>query len=120
MAEDHWYIVAEYLWRSVGEYSWYILGECHWYIIGCSVTIERLSRQNGIVAPKVEDWRAMVDSIMIDTAYDGEVFNIVLADIPEKKTDLVSGKYKFPALEGQTTIAVKITDMLGEEILVTK
>jgi hypothetical protein len=68
----------------------------------------------------VEDWRAMVDSIMIDTAYTGEVLNIVLADIPEKKTDLVSGKYQLPAPYGQTTIAVKITDMLGEEVLVTK
>jgi hypothetical protein len=82
--------------------------------------IERLSRQNGIVSPKVEDWRAMVDSIMIDTAYNGEVFNIVLADIPEKKTDLVSGKYHLPIPEGQTTIAVKITDMLGEEVLITR
>ena len=68
----------------------------------------------------MEDWRAMVDSIMIDTAYNGEVFNIVLADIPEKKTDLVNGKYKLPAPESQTTIAVKITDMLGEEVLVTE
>ena len=82
--------------------------------------IERLSRLVGLVTPKVEDWRAMVDSIMIDTAYNGEVFNIVMADIPEKKTDLVCGKYQLPALNGQTTIAVKITDMLGEEVLVTK
>jgi adenine-specific DNA-methyltransferase len=82
--------------------------------------IERLSRQAGLVAPKVEDWRAMVDSIMIDAAYNGEVFNIVMADIPEKKTDLVSGKYHLPAPNGQITIAVKITDMLGEEVLVTK
>jgi uncharacterized protein YifE (UPF0438 family) len=56
--------------------------------------IERLSRQAGWVVPKVEDWRAMADSIMIDTAYNGEVFNIVMADIPEMKTDLVSGKYQ--------------------------
>ena len=62
----------------------------------------------------------MVDSIMIDTTYNGEVFNIVMADIPEKKTNLVSGKYELPAPDGQTTVAVKITDMLGEEVLVTK
>jgi hypothetical protein len=82
--------------------------------------IERLSRQAGLVAPQVEDWRAMVDSIMIDTAYNGNGFNILVADIPEKKTDLVSGNYRLPTSEGQTTIAVKITDMLGEEVLVTK
>jgi site-specific DNA-cytosine methylase len=38
LAEDTWYIVAEYRWRIVAEDSWYILGECYWYIIGCSVT----------------------------------------------------------------------------------
>jgi hypothetical protein len=38
LAEDTWYIVAEYRWRIVAEDSWYILGECYWYIIGCSMT----------------------------------------------------------------------------------
>ena len=57
---------------------------------------------------------------MIDTAYNGEVFNVVLADVPEKKSDLVVGKYSLPAPEGETTVAVKITDMLGEEVLITK
>jgi len=79
--------------------------------------IERLKQQSGIVTPQIEDWRSMVDSVMIDTAYNGEVFNIVFADIPEKKTDLVSGKYTLPIPEGETTVAVKITDMLGEEIV---
>ncbi|MDR3572432.1 MAG: site-specific DNA-methyltransferase [Anaerolineaceae bacterium] len=82
--------------------------------------IERLSRQGGLVAPKVEDWRAMVDSVMIDTSYNGEVFNIVITDTPEKKADLVSGKYQLSGPGEQTTIAIKITDMLGEEVLVTK
>jgi len=59
----------------------------------------------------------MVDCIMIDTAYDGQVFNVVLSDVPEKKTDLVQGNYTLPAPEGETTIAVKIIDMLGEEVL---
>jgi hypothetical protein len=62
----------------------------------------------------------MVDSVMIDTAYDGDVFNIALADVPEKKSDLVSGEYELEAPKGQTTVAVKITDMLGEEVLVTR
>jgi hypothetical protein len=60
----------------------------------------------------------MVDSVMIDTAYNGEVFNIVMADIPEKKSDLVAGKYLLPATEGPTNIAIKITDMLGEEVVI--
>jgi hypothetical protein len=59
----------------------------------------------------------MVDSVMIDANYDGEVFNITLADVPEKKNDLVDGKYLVQAETG-ATIAVKVTDMLGEEVLV--
>ena len=57
---------------------------------------------------------------MIDTAYDGKVFNVVLSDVPEKKTDLVQGSYELPAQSGETTVAVKIIDMLGEEVLFVK
>lgn len=62
----------------------------------------------------------MVDCVMIDSTYDGSVFNITFSDVPEKKNDLVTGKYELPALDGRTTVAVKIIDMLGEEVLVTK
>jgi len=82
--------------------------------------IERLNQQAGLVQPKIDGWRVMVDSVMIDTAYDGQVFNAVLADIPAKKTDLVGGTYDLPAPEAETTVAVKITDMLGEEVLTTQ
>jgi adenine-specific DNA-methyltransferase len=40
--------------------------------------------------------------------------------VPPKKSDLVAGHYDLDAPEGETTIAVKITDMLGEEVLVTQ
>ncbi len=79
--------------------------------------IERLQSQNGILTAQITDWRAMVDSVMIDTAYNGQVFNIAYPDIPAKKNDLVSGEYELDAPEGKTTVAVKITDMLGEEVL---
>jgi hypothetical protein len=69
---------------------------------------------------QITDWRAMVDSVMIDTVYDGQVFNVALSDVPERKTDLVAGRYELPASTGPTTVAVKITDMLGEEALITK
>ncbi|HEX2714293.1 MAG TPA: site-specific DNA-methyltransferase [Candidatus Acidoferrales bacterium] len=82
--------------------------------------IERLSAQEGVVKPQITDWRSMVDTVMVDTAYEGEVFHIVLADVPEKKTDLVAGRYELAAPMGQTTVAVKITDMLGEEVLVVE
>ncbi len=96
--------------------------------------LERLQQQAGLVKPTIDDWRAMVDCVMIDSAYDGEVFNITLSDVPERKSDLVKGKYDLPAAsggngrrhapaqqaspKGKTTVAVKIVDMLGEEVLV--
>jgi hypothetical protein len=52
------------------------------------------------------------------TSCYGQVFNLALTDLPEKKTDLVTGSYTFPAPAGNTTVAVKIIDMLGEEVLV--
>ncbi|MDX9954838.1 MAG: hypothetical protein RBT75_12115 [Anaerolineae bacterium] len=47
-------------------------------------------------------------------------FNIGLSDVPERKNDLVVGRYILPAPEGETTVAVKIIDMLGEEVLVVR
>ncbi|MHB8844410.1 MAG: DNA methyltransferase [Nitrospirota bacterium] len=79
--------------------------------------IERLAQQAGLLKPKIDDWRAMVDCVMIDAAYDGKVFNVALSDVPEKKTDLVQGSYELPAPGGDATVAVKIIDMLGEEVL---
>lgn len=80
--------------------------------------IERLQEQAGLLKPKIEDWRAMVDSVLIDPDYDGKVFRIGLSDVPERKTDLVAGRYEIPAGKAKGTIAVKVTDMLGEEVLV--
>lgn len=80
--------------------------------------IERLKQQAGpLLTPQIDDWRAMVDSVMIDLAYDGDVFNVAFADMPPKKSNLVVGQYDLAAPEGKTSVAVKITDMLGEEVL---
>ncbi len=81
--------------------------------------IERLREQAGVVTPQIKDWRWLVDSVMIDLAYDGTMFNVAFADVPEKKTDLVNGTYELDAPAAKTTVAVKITDMLGEEVLTT-
>jgi DNA modification methylase len=81
--------------------------------------IERLDSQDSrLFKAHVTDWRFMVDCVMIDPAYDGQSFNIALTDLPEKKTDLVTGSYTLPAPDGKTTVAVKIVDMLGEEVVV--
>lgn len=61
----------------------------------------------------VEDWRQLVDSIMIDWNYDGVVMQPSLTDIPSKK-ELVKGIYEVPASAGN--IKVKITDLLSESL----
>jgi hypothetical protein len=61
----------------------------------------------------------MVDCVMIDPDYDGKVFRIGVSEVPERKTDLVAGRYEIPAGGGEGTVAVKIIDMLAEEVLVT-
>jgi len=82
--------------------------------------LERLEIDAGMFKAKITDWRAMVDMILIDVSYDGQVFDIALSDVPERKSDLVSGKYELPAVEGEMLVAVKIIDMLGEEVLVSQ
>lgn len=81
--------------------------------------IERLDSQDSrLFTAQVTDWRFMVDCVMIDPEYDGRSFNIALTDVPERKTDLVSGNYVLPAPVSKATVAVKIVDMLGEEVVV--
>lgn len=59
----------------------------------------------------IEDWRELVDSVLIDWNYDEVTFCPTTLDIPDKK-DLVSGKYEVP--EGAGRIHIKITDLLSE------
>ena len=82
--------------------------------------IERLAQQAGLLKPKIDDWRAMVDCVMIDAAYDGKVFNVVFSDVPEKRPTMCWAATRLSAPDGDTTVAVKIIDMLGEEVLFTK
>jgi len=81
--------------------------------------VQRLNMESGVFRARIDNWRAVVDCILIDADYDGEVFNVALSDIPEKKTDLVEGRYELPAPAKGSTVAVKIIDMLGEELVVT-
>jgi len=61
----------------------------------------------------VEDWRQLVESIMIDWNYDGVVMQPTVTDVPDKK-GIVSGVYDIP--ENAGTIRVKITDLLSESL----
>ena len=61
----------------------------------------------------VEDWRQLVESIMIDWNYDGVVMQPAVTDVPDKKK-IVRGIYDIP--EDAGTIRVKITDLLAESL----
>lgn len=82
--------------------------------------IERLQQQQTNGRTLISDWRMMVESITIDPAYDGQVLRAVLADAPVKRSALVRGDYTLRAPLAPTIVAVKVTDMLGEELLVTQ
>ncbi|PSB25356.1 site-specific DNA-methyltransferase [Stenomitos frigidus] len=61
----------------------------------------------------VEDWRELVESVMIDWNFDGAIFQPLQVDIPGKN-ELVSGRYPIPDDAG--TIRIKITDLLSESL----
>lgn len=61
----------------------------------------------------VEDWRQLVDSVMIDWNYDGVVMQPAVTDVPGKD-EMVKGIYDIP--EDAGTIKVKITDLLSESL----
>ncbi|HCH0353238.1 TPA: site-specific DNA-methyltransferase [Vibrio parahaemolyticus] len=69
--------------------------------------LQKLSQQKD----DVEEWREMVESIMIDWNYDGAVMEPVVIDIPDKN-EFVAGEYEIP--QGASNIKIKITDLLSE------
>lgn len=82
--------------------------------------IERLNFDNTLFKVKISDFRSMIDCVLIDNNYDGKTFHIVYSDVPEKKNDLIQGNYEYEISKDKTKIAVKIIDMLGEEVLTIK
>lgn len=70
-----------------------------------------LLQKLSIQKESVEDWKELVESVLIDWNYDGAVLQPTVVDIPGKD-DLVKGAYKVPDDAG--TIRVKITDLLSE------
>ncbi len=82
--------------------------------------IERLNIDNKLFKVKIPDFRCMIDTVLIDNNYDDKTFHIVCSDVPEKKNDLVEGKYEMEIPKKKTKVAVKVIDMLGEEVLFVK
>lgn len=69
--------------------------------------LQKLSLQK----ESVDDWKELVESVLIDWNYDGAVLQPAVLDIPGKN-ELVKGVYKVHSDAG--TIRVKITDLLSE------
>jgi hypothetical protein len=83
----------------------------------CTSAPERFAAVDLILAPQIDDWRSMVDSVAIDAAYDGVAFDVDLIDVPECKSDVVTGVYEVEiSARSALPVAVRITDTLGGEI----
>jgi DNA modification methylase len=82
--------------------------------------IERLNIDSKLYKVKITDFRSMIDCILIDSNYDGNTFRVVFSDVPKKKSDLIEGEYEIEISKEKIKIAVKIIDMLGEEVLIVK
>jgi site-specific DNA-methyltransferase (adenine-specific)/adenine-specific DNA-methyltransferase len=76
--------------------------------------LQKLSLEDSPEA--IEDWRQTVASVLIDPAYDGQVFHPRLTDTPARQDTLVRGTYAWDVAEyGDGPVAVKIVDVLDEE-----
>jgi hypothetical protein len=75
-----------------------------------------LLQKLSLMKDNVENWKELVDSVMIDFNFDGSVFEPQTVDVPEGD-DFVKGIYTIPANAG--TIKVKITDLLSESFETT-
>ena len=79
--------------------------------------LRRLEIDRTVFDEQIDDFRAQIDCLMIDPNYDGKVFRIVEQDIPSKKS-FIKGTYHIKLPHSQARVAVKIIDVLGEEVLV--
>jgi len=82
--------------------------------------LKRLDLDRTIFDEQIKDFRAQIDVVLIDTDYNGKTFNISISDVPEKKKDFVKANYEFEIKNKKQKIAVKIIDMMGEEVLIVE
>ena len=70
-----------------------------------------LLQKLSLESAEIDNWKQLVESIMVDFNFDGNVLNPTVTDIPEKNKYVV-GKYKIPV--GTKKIKIKITDLISE------
>ena len=81
--------------------------------------LARMELDRTLFNEQIDDFRTQIDCVLIDTDYNGKHFNIVESDLPAKKTDYVRGEYEVALPRPGAAVAVKILDMLGEEVMVS-
>ena len=79
--------------------------------------LARMEIDRTIFNEQIDDFRAQIDCVLIDTDYNGRYFDIAKSDIPKKKTDLIKGEYALTLPRADAKVAVKLVDMLGEEVV---
>jgi DNA modification methylase len=72
-----------------------------------------LMQKLSIQKENVDNYKQLVESVMIDWNYDGLVLKPSVIDIPDKNV-YVKGKYTVPSKYGK--IKIKITDLLSESL----
>jgi len=82
--------------------------------------LARMEIDRSVFNEQIDDFRAQIDCVLFDTDYNGEHFNIAESDVPARKGDYVKGEYKLSLPRAGATVAVKIIDMLGEEVFIAK
>ncbi len=80
----------------------------------------RLEIARTLFDEQIDDFRAQIDCVLIDTDYNGTHFRIVASDVPEKQSEFIKGQYTVVLPRRDARVAVKIIDMLGEETVVTE
>lgn len=78
----------------------------------------RLNDDRTVFDEHIEDFRAMIDCVHIDTDYKGEHFTRVESDVPIRKEDFIKAGYTISLPRPDACVAVKIIDMLGEETII--
>ena len=82
--------------------------------------LARMDIDRTIFDEQIDDFRAQIDCVLIDTDYTGEHFTIIESYVPKRKEDFVDAQYTVTLPHPDARVAIKIIDMLGEETVATE
>ena len=82
--------------------------------------LARLDIDRTVLDEQIDDFRSQIDYVLVDTDHDGEYFNIVERDILGKRSNFIKGEYELSLPRASAIVAVKVVDMVGEEVVAIK